>query len=127
MPIAARAMFPHRQCGKLVVASDPDEVAYLEKLLKQAAANGVDDCLPHRCRGTACTRAADYRPCGAVSPSTGIIDSHGLMDAYITDIEAHGGTIVVNSPLLSGELTANGLNLSVGGNDPFHRERTAGC
>ncbi len=110
---------PHRQCGKLVVASNPDEVAYLEKLLKQAAANGVDDCYLIDADELNALEPQIIGHAALVSPSTGIIDSHGLMDAYITDIEAHGGTIVVNSPVLSGELDADGLILSVGGADPF--------
>jgi L-2-hydroxyglutarate oxidase LhgO len=110
---------PHRQCGKLVVASSPAEVAYLEKLLAQASANGVDDC---RLVDAGELRALEPQIEGhaaLLSPSTGIIDSHGLMEAYITDIEAHGGTIVVNSPILSGELVADGAIVTVGGSDPF--------
>ncbi len=109
---------PHRRCGKMVVASDPTEIAYLEKLLKQAEANGVNDCYlidgaelglrePH-IRGSA----------ALVSPSTGIIDSHRLMEAYLGDIEAHGGAVVRNSPVLGGELAAHAIRLSVGGHDP---------
>jgi L-2-hydroxyglutarate oxidase LhgO len=110
---------PHRQCGKLVVASSPAEVAYLEKLLAQALANGVDDC---RVIDAGELRALEPQIEGhaaLLSPSTGIIDSHGLMEAYITDIEFHGGIVVVNSPVLDGELVADGVVLSVGGSDPF--------
>ncbi|MBW6423278.1 NAD(P)/FAD-dependent oxidoreductase [Rhizobium sp. XQZ8] len=113
---------PHRRCGKLVVASNEAEVAYLEKLLKQAEANGVDDCrlidgvelarLEPRIRGFA----------ALVSPSTGIIDSHGLMEAYIADIESRGGAIALNSPVLSGELLNDTVRLSVGGRDPVEIE-----
>jgi L-2-hydroxyglutarate oxidase LhgO len=110
---------PHRQCGKLVVASTSAEVAYLEKLLKQAAANGVDDCYLIDAEQLHALEPQIAGHAALVSPSTGIIDSHGLMDAYITDIEAHGGTVVVNSPLLSGELTEDGVLLVVGGADPF--------
>ena len=113
---------PHRRCGKLVVASDEAEVAYLEKLRKQAEANGVGDCylidgaelarLEPQIRGFA----------ALVSPSTGIADSHRLMEAYITDIEAHGGVIVLNSPVLCGEFLADAVSLSVGGRDPVEIE-----
>ncbi len=113
---------PHKRCGKLVVASNEAEVAYLEKLLKQAQANGVDDCrlidggelarLEPRITGFA----------ALVSPSTGIIDSQRLMEAYIADIEAHGGSVVLNSPVLGGELLAHAIRLSVGGRDPVEIE-----
>jgi L-2-hydroxyglutarate oxidase LhgO len=109
---------PHRQCGKLVVAASGTEVAYLEKLLEQAQANGVDDC---RLIDGAALRKLEPEIKGfaaLVSPSTGIIDSHRLMEAYIADIEAEGGTIVLNAPVLGGELVENAVRLSVGGRDP---------
>jgi len=34
-----------------------------------------------------------------LSPSTGIVDSHGLMLAYQADLEAHGGVLALNSPV----------------------------
>ncbi|KAB1085102.1 NAD(P)/FAD-dependent oxidoreductase [Neorhizobium galegae] len=113
---------PHKRCGKLVVASNEAEVAYLEKLLKQAEANGVDDC---RLIDSAELARLEPRIVGfaaLVSPSTGIIDSHRLMEAYIADIEAHGGSVVLNSPVLGGELLADAVRLSIGGRDPVEIE-----
>jgi L-2-hydroxyglutarate oxidase LhgO len=109
----------HKQCGKLVVASSAGEIAYLEKLLQQAQANGVDDC---RLVDRQELRALEPQIQGhaaLLSPSTGIIDSHGLMQAFLVDIENHGGTVVLNAPMLSGELAADGVKLAVGGTDPF--------
>lgn len=40
------------------------------------------------------------------------------MEAFVTDIEAFGGTIVLNSPVLHGELLDRGVRLFVGGRDP---------
>eukprot|EP00913_Durusdinium_trenchii_P026967 g25302.t1 len=112
----------HRQCGKLIVASDPGELVYLERLSQQALANGVDDCRlvdRHELRGL---EPAIEGQAALLSPSTGIIDSHALMQAYVADIEAHGGTIVTNAPVLCGRAEAQGLQLSVGGRDPFQVE-----
>jgi L-2-hydroxyglutarate oxidase LhgO len=109
---------PHRRCGKLVVAASEPEVAYLEKLLKQAWANGVEDC---RLIDGAELAAMEPQIRGfkaLLSPSTGIIDSHRLMEAYIADIENHGGSIVLNSPVLCGNLRDDSVCLSVGGADP---------
>ncbi len=108
----------HSACGKLVVAADAQELAYLENLLAQAQANGVPGCrlidgaelarLEPQIRGFA----------ALVSPSTGIVDSHGLMQALHADIEEQGGTVVLNAPVLGGQLTDTGVRLSVGGRDP---------
>ncbi len=113
---------PHRPCGKLVVASSKEEVAYLEKLSRQAAANGVEDCYLIDAAELARRQPQIKGFAALVSPSTGIIDSHGLMQAYITDIEANGGAIVCNSPVTAGELTADKVRLSVGGRDPVEIE-----
>jgi L-2-hydroxyglutarate oxidase LhgO len=113
---------PHRQCGKLVVASNEAEVAYLETLLRQAHANGVDDC-----RLIDRTELKRLEPqiegfAALLSPSTGIVDSHRLMEAYVTDIEAFGGAVVVHSPVRGGALLADAVRLSVGGRDPVEIE-----
>lgn len=113
---------PHKRCGKLVVASNEAEVAYLEKLLKQAEANGVDDC-----RLIGSTELFRLEPqitgfAALVSPSTGIIDSHRLMEAYVADIESHGGSVVLNSPVLAGELLGDTVRLAIGGLDPVEIE-----
>ncbi|MCC2608336.1 NAD(P)/FAD-dependent oxidoreductase [Neorhizobium petrolearium] len=113
---------PHRRCGKLVVASSEAEVGYLEKLLKQAEANGVDDCYLSDAAELARMEPRIRGYAALVSSSTGIIDSHRLMEAYAADIEAHGGAIVLNSPVLAGELLNDAVRLSVGGRDPVEIE-----
>ncbi len=109
---------PHRNCGKLVVAASEAELGYLEKLSRQARTNGVEDCyLIDAAELT--RREPQIRGFAAlVSPSTGLIDSHGLMQAYTADIEANGGAVVCNSPVVEGELVADRVRLSVGGRDP---------
>ncbi|MBB3464837.1 NAD(P)/FAD-dependent oxidoreductase [Rhizobium sp. BK377] len=109
---------PHRTCGKLVVAASEEEVGYLEKLSRQAAANGVEDCYLIDAAELALRQPQIRGFAALVSPSTGIIDSHSLMQAYITDIEANGGTIICNSPVIDGEFTADKVRLAVGGRDP---------
>jgi L-2-hydroxyglutarate oxidase LhgO len=113
---------PHQRCGKLVVASSEAEVAYLKKLLQQAEANGVHDC--SLIDGVELARLEPQITgfAALVSPSTGIIDSHRLMESYIADIEARGGAIVLNSPVFGGELFSGAVRLSVGGRDPVEIE-----
>lgn len=113
---------PHKRCGKLVVASNEAEVAYLEKLLKQAQANGVDDCRLIDGGELARLEPQIVGFAALVSPSTGIVDSHRLMEAYIADIESHGGSLVLNSPVLGGELLVDAVRLSIGGRDPVEIE-----
>jgi L-2-hydroxyglutarate oxidase LhgO len=51
---------------------------------------------------------------GLYSPSTGIIDSHALMLAYLGDAEAHGAMLALKSPLEKCEVVADGFVLQEG-------------
>src|SRR5437867_2575283 len=48
------------------------------------------------------------------SPSTGIIDSHALMLAYLGDAEAHGAMLALKSPLDKAEAVSDGIVLRAG-------------
>jgi len=53
------------------------------------------------------------------SPSTGIIDSHGLMLAYQGEAEDHGAMLALHSPVTGGEIGPDGILLDVGGAEPM--------
>ncbi len=115
---AARGV-AHRRCGKLIVAKDAGEVEALTDIRTQARANGVADL-----QWLAAAEAQALEPrlrCTAalLSPSTGIIDSHGLMRALRQDAEEHGAAVVLKSPVLGGRSTAAGLEVRVGGAEPM--------
>jgi L-2-hydroxyglutarate oxidase LhgO len=48
------------------------------------------------------------------SPSTGIIDSHALMLAYLGDVEANGGMLGLKSPLIGAQVVDDGFVLHAG-------------
>jgi L-2-hydroxyglutarate oxidase LhgO len=109
---------PHRRLGKLIVASSEGEVPALERLKEQAEANGVDDLewLDER-------RIAELEPAvramrGLFSPSSGIVDSHSVMAAFLRDARQAGAELVVGSPIVSGEVRNDGIELVVGGSEP---------
>ena len=109
----------HRHCGKLIVASSDAEVPELARIESAAAGNGVDDL---KRLDKAAVRAMEpaLKACAALlSPSTGIIDSHGLMLAYRGEAEDHGAMIAFNAPVLAGRLSEDGCLLSVGGDMPM--------
>ena len=81
----------HKRCGKLIVAADDAQIADLEALKKKAEANGVDD-LQWLTRDQALALEPQLHCVAALlSPSTGIIDSHGLMLAYLVQFRAGSG------------------------------------
>ena len=109
----------HKRIGKVIVACDETEVAGLEKYKTQAEANGVDDL-----RMLTPAELAEMEPAvrcvaGFLSPSTGIIDSHGLMLSYLGDAEDRGAMLALSSPVLGGSIESDGIVLDVGGAEPM--------
>jgi L-2-hydroxyglutarate oxidase LhgO len=110
---------PHRRCGKLIVATRESQLAELGAIREKAHANGVSDV-----ERIAKQEAARLEPelfCidALLSPSTGIIDSHALMLAYLGDAEAAGAMLALNSPLERAMVRADGFELWVQGSDPI--------
>jgi L-2-hydroxyglutarate oxidase LhgO len=105
----------HRRCGKLVVACSDDELPRLDAVLAQATANGVHDLQRlSAAEAQALEPALDCR--GALlSPSTGIVDSHGLMLALLGDAESAGAMLALQSPVQRGEVVEGGIVLDVDG------------
>jgi L-2-hydroxyglutarate oxidase LhgO len=113
----------YRRCGKLVVATDAGQAAGLDLLMKKAAANGVHD-LERLSAAAAIAMEPELACTGAIfSPSTGIVDSHGLMLALQGDLQAAGGSVALSSPVESircGGGQHGGLHvLHVGGDEPM--------
>ncbi len=109
----------HRRCGKLIVATAADELPALQVLMQQARANGVDDLV-----ALSAAEATELEPalvCHAalLSPSTGIIDSHGLMLALLGRAEAHGAALALCSPVLGGQVGSQASVLEIGGQTPI--------
>ncbi|MBI4911243.1 MAG: NAD(P)/FAD-dependent oxidoreductase [Acidobacteria bacterium] len=107
----------HRRCGKLIVATEGSEVDALKGLQRRAADNGVT--LTWLESREALFLEPELR-CEAalLSPTTGIVDSHGLMQALLRDAEGEGALLVLKSPVLGGRPVPGGLELEVGGAEP---------
>lgn len=108
----------HRRCGKLIVAASTDQLAQLQRIAQQAQANGVAD-LRWLEAGEAQALEPGLHCVGALqSPSTGIVDSHGLMLSLLADLEHSGGVLALNSPLALAECAQEAIKLVA--NDGAH-------
>lgn len=118
-PYCAERGIGHRRCGKLIVATDEDQIPGLRELEEKARTNGVDDI--RWIEGAEAMALEPALDCMAalLSPSTGIIDSHGLMLAYQGDAEAAGAMIAFRSPVTGGRVGGDGIELDVGGDAPM--------
>jgi L-2-hydroxyglutarate oxidase LhgO len=113
---------PYWKCGKLIVATDPSEDDYLNRLLQRAESNGVEDIkfisaaqlnrLEPHVRGSS----------ALLSPCSGIVDSHALMLSYQADAEAAGATIAFHAPVVEAALAGPAIMLRTGGSEPAEIE-----
>jgi L-2-hydroxyglutarate oxidase LhgO len=109
----------HLRVGKLVVATTEDEVAMLNGITVKAEANGVDD-IRWLSRDEAVAMEPQVWCLGALlSPSTGILDSHGYMLSLKGEAEDHGAMFAFHAPVVGGSVGAEGITLEVGGAEPM--------
>ena len=90
----------HQRCGKLIVATSAAQVGELQAIQARAAANGVHDLQLLSPAEAQALEPALACHAALLSPSTGIVDSHGLMLALLGDLENAGGMLAVHSEIL---------------------------
>jgi L-2-hydroxyglutarate oxidase LhgO len=115
----------HRRCGKLLVATSETQRGRLMQIQAQAAGNGVVDL---QWLDAAQVRALEPQlsaVAALLSPSTGIVDSHGLMLSLQGEFESNGGAMALCSPLLAADCRGPLHVLRVGGEAPM--ELAARC
>jgi L-2-hydroxyglutarate oxidase LhgO len=122
-----RALYPFlethnvafERCGKLVVATSPEELPRLEAIYEQALANEVEG-MARLSRAEALAIEPQLSCAGALlSPESGVFDSHGYMLALQGEIEAAGGAVVVGTPFEGATpLAGGGFSVRAGGTEP---------
>jgi L-2-hydroxyglutarate oxidase LhgO len=111
---------PHRNCGKLIVATTPKETEKLQSIRAHAEANGVLDM--QALSGEAARTLEPALNCDAalLSPSTGIVDSHAYMLALRGDAEDAGAAFAFHTPLLAAKAVDGRIELDAGGEVPMN-------
>ena len=110
---------PHRNCGKLIVATNAQDSELLQSIRGRAEANGVEGM--QLLSGNAATQLEPNLHCTAalLSPATGIVDSHSYMLALQGDAEERGAMLAFHSPVQQGRATEAGIEIEVGGAEPM--------
>jgi L-2-hydroxyglutarate oxidase len=86
----------HEVCGKVIVATDPDELPVLDALHRRARLNGIE---AHKIPGEVLRRLEPHCAGRAALhvPSTGIVDFHQVAGAFAAVVQQHGGDVRVNA------------------------------
>jgi L-2-hydroxyglutarate oxidase LhgO len=101
----------HQRCGKLIVATHVDQRPALDALLHKAHANGVTDVVMLTAEQAQAMEPALSCVAALHSPSTGIVDSHGLMLSLQGDFENAGGLVALNATVVSAVCREDGIVL----------------
>jgi L-2-hydroxyglutarate oxidase LhgO len=108
---AARGV-PHRRCGKIISASDEAALPALDALRERARANGVE------LERLSAAATADLEPNvlsegSLLSPDSGIISAHGLMDVLLHDVRQAGAVFRPRSEVTGIERRGGEYRLAV--------------
>lgn len=110
---------PFKKIGKLIVATNEDQIGTLGKIYNQAQANGVTDLKEVTTQQLQKLEPQISGTAALLSPSTGIIDSHALMVTLLGQAENAGAILSLNSEVQAVDCTDNGFVIDVGGLDTF--------
>lgn len=123
--ICEKHRVPHKRLGKLIVANGEEEIRQIEELMEKATACGARDLemldadQVHRLEPHVRADAA------VLSPTTGIIDAHGLMDHFYREARRKAGQdpLVLDTEVTGITKTGGGyvVEMRTGG-DPFKIE-----
>ncbi len=109
---------PHKQCGKLIVATDETQIPQLHEWQEIATQNGVTGLrllTPNEARALEpevfCTAALHV-------PVTGIIDTHNYILSLEGDAETAGAMIALKTKVVGGDITDTVFILDVEGDAP---------
>jgi len=105
----------HRRTGKLMIATSDAEQDILRQFAAAGPRHGVDD-LVWLDAGEARRLEPNLHCLAALqSPSTGIVDAHGLMLALLGDVEAAGATIAYRTRVTGGRHAGDRIVLETTG------------
>ena len=90
---------PHRNCGKLIAATNAEEEAMLAGIKRRAEVNGVEGMRVLTAAEAIALEPNLHCTSALLSPATGIIDSHAFMLALQGDAENGGAVCVFLSPV----------------------------
>jgi L-2-hydroxyglutarate oxidase LhgO len=94
-----REGIPHRQFGKLIVATNEAEVRVLEDLRARGSANGAPGLALVDGAEVLRREPAVRAVAGLLSPRTGIVDAHALCLSLAAELESAGGVLLLHNTL----------------------------
>ena len=108
----ADADIAHVRCGKLIVASDDDEIPSLERLAAQGQANGIDDLEILDRKGSNRLEPSVRAAAALWSPSTGIVEAEAFVRALAQRAKGHDVAILPATEVIGGQECLDGVEIT---------------
>ncbi|KAI7999135.1 hypothetical protein LOK49_LG10G02482 [Camellia lanceoleosa] len=104
---------PHKQIGKLIVATGSSEIPKLNSLMNLGIENGVNGL--RMMEGYEAMRIEPELQCikALSSPVSGIVDTHSLMLSLVGEAESYGTTFSYNTTVIGGHREGNTICLHI--------------
>jgi L-2-hydroxyglutarate oxidase LhgO len=115
--ICPRYDIGHKRLGKLIVAANDKESGELEAMCERGKRNGAEDLKLISRRELKALEPNVEGVAAMLSPSSGIIDSHGLMQYFIARAVEGGAQIAYRSRVVGIEKAAEGYEVVVEDSD----------
>lgn len=109
--IAGKNDIPHKKTGKLIVATRPEEVEDLERLLSQGRKNGVSALKMVGKHSIARMEPHIQAEAALFSPETGILNTHALMNFFLDKAQNNQARLVCRTQVINIEQDGNGWRL----------------
>jgi len=103
----------HKQLGKIIVATDKNETAQLEKLYEQGRRNGVEDLMLLSQAEVKKLEPNVEAKAGLLSPSSGILDSRTLLKYLYNQAREKGAEFVFNTEVIGIEMAGAKYKLQI--------------
>ncbi len=104
---------PHKKTGKIIFAVTEDEIPKLEQIYEQASRNGVTDLeILSRTDIKGLEPSIECRA-GILSPSTGIIDSHSLMNHFHKQAIQNSAELLFETQVVGLDRAGDGWRVSI--------------
>ncbi|KAI3472250.1 hypothetical protein Pfo_029738 [Paulownia fortunei] len=104
---------PHKQVGKLIVATGSSEIPKLSVLMTQGIENGVEGL--RMMEGQEAMQVEPELQCtkALLSPTSGIVDSHSFMLSLLGEAENHGAIFSYSTTVTGGKYEEDHLQLYI--------------
>jgi 2-hydroxyglutarate dehydrogenase len=111
LEFCAEQGIPHERCGKLILATSPDQLGRLAELERRAASSGVPGLRRLRPEDVVELEPHARAVAGLHSPTTAIVDFAAVGEALAGEIRRNGGSVALGCGVLAATLSGRGIAL----------------